>query len=82
MIRVSQNLLLRDVDLVALTYSMGDGLTSIVRLEDAPHRGLVSLDGAGLHQGGGTRVFEAVSDLAGRRSSCPAYIAPAISIPG
>ena len=71
--RVSQNLLLDNVDLVALTYSMGDGLTRIVRLEDAPHRGLVSLDGAGLHQGGGTRVFEAVSS-----SGWPAILLPGI----
>ena len=71
--RVSQNLLLNNVDLVALTYSMGDGLTRIVRLEDAPHRGLVSLDGAGLHQGGGTRVFEAVSS-----SGWPAILLPGI----
>lgn len=71
--RVSQNLLLDNVDLVALTYSMGDGLTRIVRLEDAPQRGLVSLDGAGLHQGGGTRVFEAVSS-----SGWPAILLPGI----
>jgi putative methanogenesis marker protein 12 len=71
--RVSQNLLLNRVDLVALTYSMGDGLTSIVRLKDAPHRGLVSLDGAGLHQGGGTRVFEAIKE-----SGWPAILLPGI----
>lgn len=71
--QVSQNLLLSHVDLVALTYSMGDGLTSIVRLKDAPHRGLVSLDGAGLHQGGGTRVFEAIKE-----SGWPAILLPGI----
>lgn len=71
--RVSQNLLLSHVDLVALTYSMGDGLTSIVRLKDAPQRGLVSLDGAGLHQGGGTRVFEAIKE-----SGWPAILLPGI----
>ena len=48
------------VDLVALTYSMGDALTGIVRIEDAPNRGLIQQDGAGLHVGGGTRVFEAI----------------------
>jgi putative methanogenesis marker protein 12 len=69
--RLSQNLLLRDVELVALTYSMGDGLTSIVRLKDAPQRGLVSLDGAGLHQGGGTRVFEAISESGWRAILLP-----------
>jgi putative methanogenesis marker protein 12 len=71
--RVSQNLQIGHVDLVALTYSMGDGLTRIVRLKDAPHRGLVSLDGAGLHQGGGTRVFEAIS-----ASGWPAILLPGI----
>jgi putative methanogenesis marker protein 12 len=71
--RVSQDLQLGHIELVALTYSMGDGLTRIVRLKDAPHRGLVSLDGAGLHQGGGTRVFEAIS-----ASDWPAILLPGI----
>ena len=71
--QVSQNLQLDHVDLVALTYSMGDGLTRIVRLTDAPHRGLVSLGGAGLHQGGGTRVFEAIS-----ASGWPSILLPGI----
>jgi hypothetical protein len=47
--RITQHLGNDRVDLVALSYSMGDGLTRIVRLEDAPKRGLVQLDGAGLH---------------------------------
>ena len=61
------------VDLLALSYSMGDGLTKIVRLQDAPNRGLISQDGAGLHVGGGTRVFEAI--LA---SGWPAILLPGI----
>jgi len=71
--RIEENLGPERVDLVALSYSMGDGLTSIVRLEDAPNRGLISQDGAGLHQGGGTRVFEAI-----RASSWPAILLPGI----
>ncbi len=70
---ISENLHLTSVDLVALSYSMGDGITRIVRLEDAPNRGLVSLDGAGLHQGGGTRVFEAI-----KASGWPAILLPGI----
>ena len=57
---IRRNLGISHVDLVVLTYSMGDGLTRIVRLEDAPNRGIIQQDGAGLHQGGGTRVFEAI----------------------
>jgi putative methanogenesis marker protein 12 len=72
-LRIVQNLGHDIVDLVALSYSMGDGLTRIVRLEDAPNRGLVRQDGAGLHVGGGTRVFEAI--LA---SGWPAILLPGI----
>ena len=57
---LKDNLGITQVDLVALTYSMGDGLTRIVRMEDAQNRGLVQQDGAGLHVGGGTRVFDAL----------------------
>jgi putative methanogenesis marker protein 12 len=71
--QVLQNLALRSVDLVALTYSMGDGLTKIMRLEDAPNRGLLQQDGAGQHVGGGTRVYEAI-----RRSGWPAVLLPGI----
>jgi putative methanogenesis marker protein 12 len=70
---VRENLGLFAVDLVALTYSMGDGLTKIVRLEDAPNRGLIQQDGAGLHLGGGTRVFEAIAS-----SGWPAILLPGI----
>lgn len=61
------------VDLVALSYSMGDGLTRIMRLQDVTNRGLISQDGAGLHQGGGTQVFEAI-----RASGWPAILLPGI----
>ena len=71
--RIEESLGPERVDLVALSYSMGDGLTSIVRLEDAANRGLISQDGAGLHQGGGTRVFEAI-----RASGWPAILLPGI----
>ena len=70
---IVQNLGHDIVDLVALSYSMGDGLTRIVRLEDAPNRGLVQLDGAGQHVGGGTKVFEAI-----RVSGWPAILLPGI----
>jgi putative methanogenesis marker protein 12 len=62
-----------DVQLIAMSYSMGDGLTRIVRMEDAPNRGLVRQDGAGLHIGGGTNVFEAI-----RGSGWPAILLPGI----
>jgi putative methanogenesis marker protein 12 len=62
-----------DIDLLAMSYSMGDGLTQIVRLEDAANRGLIQQDGAGIHVGGGTRVFEAIQS-----SGWPAILLPGI----
>jgi putative methanogenesis marker protein 12 len=62
-----------DIDLVALSYSMGDGINRIMRLVDAPNRGLISQDGAGLHVGGGTKVFEAIAS-----SGWPAILLPGI----
>jgi len=64
---------LTQVDLVVLTYSMGDGLVRIVRLQDAPNRGIVQQDGAGQHIGGGTKVFEAI-----RSSGWPCVLLPGI----
>ena len=62
-----------EVQLVSMSYSMGDGLTEIVRLEDAPNRGLIQQDGAGAHVGGGTRVFDAI-----KGSGWPAILLPGI----
>lgn len=71
--RIRRNLGLDGFELVALTYSMGDGLTRIVRLEDAQNRGLIQQDGAGLHVGGGTKVFDAI-----KGSLWPAILLPGI----
>ena len=71
--RIVQNLGQGTVDLVALSYSMGDGIHQIVRLQDAPNRGLIQQDGAGLHVGGGTKVFEAI-----KASGWPAILLPGI----
>lgn len=61
------------VELLALCYSMGDGICEIVKIEDAENRGVISQDGAGLHVGGGTNVFEAV-----REAKWPAILLPGI----
>jgi putative methanogenesis marker protein 12 len=71
--RIQTNLSHCAFELVALTYSMGDALTKIMRLKDAPNRGLIQMDGAGAHVGGGTRVFEAIQS-----SGWPAIILPGI----
>ena len=60
------------IDLVALTYSMGDGFSTIKDVRNLEGRGLKSIEGAGKKTGGGTRVFDAI-----RYSGIPA-----IAIPG
>jgi len=61
------------IDLVALCYSMGDGISQIMRLADAPNRGLLRRDGAGIHVGGGTMVYKAIEE-----SGWPAILLPGI----
>jgi putative methanogenesis marker protein 12 len=60
------------IDLIALTYSMGDGFSTIKDVRKLEGRGLKSIEGAGKRTGGGTKVFDAI-----RYSSIPA-----IAIPG
>lgn len=70
--RVAQglNISLGDVDLFGLTYSMGDAISRVTDSQLVPNRGIVTRKGAGLHVGGGTRVYDAFSGL------------PSIVIPG
>jgi len=48
------------IDLIALTYSMGDGFSAIKDVRSLEGRGLKSIEGAGKKTGGGTRVFDAI----------------------
>ncbi len=63
----------RDIDLIATTYSMGDGFSTIKDIRALEGRGLRSMEGAGKKTGGGTRVFDAV-----RNSGIPAVAIPGI----
>ena len=58
---------------IALTYSMGDGISSITPIERVVDRGIRSRDGAGKHVGGGTRVFDQI-----RESGLPAIVIPGL----
>ena len=68
-----------DVEMAAITYSMGDGLSRITPIERVHNRGIVSREGAGVHIGGGTRVFDAIKGSGMRavvvcelhRGNCP-----------
>jgi putative methanogenesis marker protein 12 len=58
---------------IALTYSMGDGISKITPLGRVEGRGILSREGAGKHIGGGTRVFDQI-----RESNLPAFLIPGL----
>ena len=62
-----------EIKMLAMTYSMGDGIESITPIERTRNRGLLSETGAGEHIGGGTRVFDLI-----RASHIPAVVIPGV----
>jgi putative methanogenesis marker protein 12 len=58
---------------IALTYSMGDGISRIIPIARVEGRGIRSREGAGKHVGGGTRVFDQI-----RESGLPAVLIPGL----
>jgi len=53
---------LENIDLIALTYSMGDGINKILPIEKVKNRGILSAEGAGEKIGGGTKVYDEIKD--------------------
>ena len=54
---------LDSVDLMTITYAMGDGINKILPIEKAEDRGILSINGAGKVTGGGTSVFSELEQL-------------------
>ena len=50
------------IDLMAITYAMGDGLTSITPIDQVKDRGILSMEGAGKVTGGGTAVYDEIKE--------------------
>lgn len=69
---LSKRVDLNDVDLMAITYAMGDGINKILPIDKVEDRGILSINGAGKVTGGGTSVF----------SEIEATDMPMIMIPG
>jgi len=67
------NLKLEFVNLIGLTYSMGDGITNITDIKKVHNRGLKASGGAGTYIGGGTAVYDAIYN-----SNAPAIVLPGI----
>jgi putative methanogenesis marker protein 12 len=61
------------IDLMVITYAMGDGLSSIKPLNQVENRGILSINGAGKVTGGGTAVYEEIE-----QSDIPTLLIPGL----
>lgn len=64
---------LKSIDLMAITYAMGDGINSITPIDKVKDRGILSMDGAGKVTGGGTAVYDEIA-----MSTIPTIVIPGI----
>jgi putative methanogenesis marker protein 12 len=62
-----------NVELMAVTYSMGDDIDSIENIKNVDSRGVKSIEGAGKKTGGGAKIFDAI-----KNSDIPAVVIPGI----
>lgn len=53
---------LDSIELMVITYAMGDGISSIMPLEKVENRGILSINGAGKVTGGGTTVYSEIEN--------------------
>ncbi|MGB9936328.1 MAG: methanogenesis marker 12 protein [Methanobacterium sp.] len=61
------------IDLMAITYAMGDALEAITPIEKVGDRGILSMEGAGKVTGGGTVVYDEI-----KNSGIPTVVIPGI----
>jgi putative methanogenesis marker protein 12 len=70
---LSNRVELDSIQLMAITYAMGDGLNKITPLEMVKNRGILSINGAGKVTGGGTAVYEEIEN-----SGIPTVLIPGL----
>ncbi|MBN2733762.1 MAG: methanogenesis marker 12 protein [Methanomicrobiaceae archaeon] len=64
---------LKDIEGIAVCYSMGDGISEITDINKVKNRGVITREGAGEHIGGGTKVYDEIL-----KSGAPAVVIPGI----
>lgn len=64
---------LDDIQLMAITYAMGDGISAIMPLDKVKNRGILNIGGAGKVTGGGTAVYDDI-----KNSEIPTVLIPGI----
>ena len=70
---LSKKVDLNSIDLMAITYAMGDALTAVTPIEKVKNRGITSMEGAGKVTGGGTAVYDEIEN-----SGIPTVVIPGI----
>ncbi|HTX60836.1 MAG TPA: methanogenesis marker 12 protein [Methanobacterium sp.] len=70
---LSKRINFSEIELMAITYAMGDGISAIMPLESVKNRGILSMEGAGKVTGGGTAVYDEISN-----SGIPTVLIPGI----
>jgi putative methanogenesis marker protein 12 len=70
---LSKRIDFNEIQLMAITYAMGDGISAIMPLERVKNRGILSISGAGKVTGGGTAVYDEIKD-----SKIPTVLIPGI----
>jgi len=71
--RLANNVALEEIDLVANSYSYGDGFSEITDIDEVEGRGVVDHMGAGHGFGTGTQVFDALAE-----SDLPCVLYPGV----
>ncbi|RXG35004.1 methanogenesis marker 12 protein [Methanohalophilus sp. WG1-DM] len=67
------NINIKQIEMIALTYSMGDGIVNIMDIQDVHNRGVRSIEGVGKKTGAGTLVFDTI-----KKTQIPAVVIPGI----
>ena len=70
---LSRRVDLGSIDLMAITYAMGDGINEITPIEKVKNRGIISIGGAGKVTGGGTSVYDEIKE-----SGVPTVLIPGL----
>ncbi|MDD1763465.1 MAG: methanogenesis marker 12 protein [Methanobacteriaceae archaeon] len=73
MTELAKRVELERIDLMAITYAMGDGISHITPLEKVKDRGILSIEGAGKVTGGGTFVYDEIE-----QSHIPTILIPGL----
>ena len=53
----------KDIELLAITYAMGDNIGKITPIEKVKDRGIKSINGAGIVTGGGSKIYTEIEKL-------------------